>query len=172
MKRCMAILAAAALVFGACTKKDEGQEGKKPAAGNEKASGDGKQELIKLGKSLAGADLVTVAALLKDPKTYEGKIVRVEGKIEDFCHHKRAWFGVNAAEGKGMVRVFTLPRFEVPMNCKGKQAVAEGKVEVIKLNPEELSHFSKEHKFLAGVTVEEGKPVLRPVIRAFGAELR
>lgn len=126
----------------------------------------------KIGQTLAGAELVKVADLLKDPSSYEGKTVRVQGKVEDFCHHARAWFSVTADSGGGMVRVFTKPRFEVPMDCKGKQAVAEGKVELITISPERAKHFGEEHKFLRGVEVKPGEPVIRPVVRAFGAELR
>jgi uncharacterized protein DUF4920 len=176
------VILAAALVlpFGCCKEecdkdhdhkaeavKDKPEAGKKPAAEAPK-----KAEAAKLGKALAGADEVSVEDLLKDPKAFEGKTIKVSGKVEDFCHHKRAWFSVTAKEGKGMVRVFTKPRFEVPMDCKGKSAVAEGKVEVITISAEQFEHYGKEHKFLAGVTIKEGQPILRPIIRAFGAELK
>jgi hypothetical protein len=169
----------AALCLTACNKKEEeaskAEPDKAAVAKDDAVKAPVAPEapkLVKLGKDLAGAEEVAVADLLKDPKAYEGKTVRVAGEVEDFCHHKRAWFGVTAKEGKGMIRVFTMPRFEVPMDCKGKQAVAEGKVEVITIDPEQVEHYGKEHKFLAGVTVKEGEPVLRPIVRAFGAELK
>ncbi|MBW1808266.1 MAG: DUF4920 domain-containing protein [Deltaproteobacteria bacterium] len=185
MKHCtttlIIILAAAlALPLGCCKEecdkdhehkaeavKDKPEADKKPEAEAPK-----KAEAAKLGMALAGAAEVSVADLLSDPKAFDGKTVKVSGKVEDFCHHKRAWFGVTAKEGKGMVRIFTKPRFEVPLDCKGKNAVAEGKVEVITIDPEQASHYSKDHKFLAGVTIVEGQPILRPIIRAFGAELK
>lgn len=178
--RVIAVFGLAAVAFSAtvmaagCDKKNEnakpsaGQD--QPAAGHESPAA--ATRVSKLGKELAGADEVAVADLLADPKKYEGQIVRVAGKIDDFCHHKRAWFGVTAESGKGMVRVFAAPRFEAPADCKGKQAVAEGKVEIITIPPDQIEHYDKEHKFLAGVKVEPGKPVLRPVVRAFGAEMR
>ncbi len=124
-----------------------------------------------LGKALAGAKQVSVAELLGNPHVYDGKIVRVSGKIEDFCHHKRAWFGISAKDGQGMVRVFCAPRFQAPADCLGKRAVAEGKVELNTITAEQAAHFGKEHKFLAGVKVEPGKPVVLPIVRAFGAEI-
>jgi hypothetical protein len=158
------------LLISGCDKKCES-----PAPANaeitEPAKTPEKPERVKIGKALAGAEAVTVKDLLADPEKYKDKIVRVSGKVEDFCHHKLAWFSVTATDSPGMVRVFTVPRFKVPKDCKGKQAVAEGKVEVIEIAAEHVAHYSKEHKFLAGVKVEEGKPLKRPIVRAFGAEL-
>jgi hypothetical protein len=161
----LTFLALTILALPACEKKAE------PC--DEPAPDTSAKEIKKtlLGKPLAGAEEVAVKDLLKDPKAYQDKLVRVSGLIEDFCHHRKAWFGVSAKEGKGMVRVFTVPRFEAPSDCKGKQATAEGKVEIIEISPEQAKHYTEGHKFLAGVTVEEGKPVLRPIIRAYGAEL-
>ena len=162
------IALACLLVLGCDKKCDEKAEQPKAQAPTKPAP---QPEKVKLGKGLAGAEAVTVKALLADPDKYKDKIVRVEGKVEDYCHHKKAWFSVTAKEGKGMVRVFTLPRFGVPHDCVGKQAAAEGKVEIIEIDPEHAKHYSKDHKFLAGVKVEEGKPVRRPIVRAFGAEM-
>lgn len=143
-----------------------------PSAPAASAAGSPGGEVQKLGMALAGADAVSVEDLLKDPAAYAGKTVRVSGKVDDFCHHQRAWFAITAASGKGMVRVFTVPRFKVPADCLGKQAVAEGKVDLITIEPERAKHFGKDHKFLQGVEVKPGEAVTRPVLRAFGAEFR
>ena len=42
----------------------------------------------------------------------------------------------------------------------------------IGISAEQVAHYSKDHKFLAGLKVEEGAPVVRPIVRAFGVELR
>jgi hypothetical protein len=123
----------------------------------------------KLGKALAGAEEVAIADLFKDPAAFEGKVV---GVVQDFCHHRRAWFGVTAKDGERMLRVFAAPRFQVPADCKGKTATAEGKVELITLKPEDAQHYAKEHKFLTKEEIDSGKPIQRPLIRAFGAEFR
>lgn len=130
------------------------------------------QAVEKLGVRLVMSEQTSVADLLAHPKKYEGKTVRVAGEVEDFCHHRRAWFAISADDGEGMIRVFAVPKFRAPADCKGKHAVAEGKVEVRTLTPEQVEHFGKEHVFLKGVKVEEGKPVYRPVIMALGAEFR
>jgi ABC-type amino acid transport substrate-binding protein len=124
----------------------------------------------KLGQTLAGAPEVAAEDLLKDPSSFEGKIVRVSGKVEDFCVHKRAWFAVQGKEGAPMVRVFTTPRFQVPADAKGKRAIAEGRVEVIVLDPAQAEYYLKEHKFLANLDRKPNESVRLPIVRAFGVE--
>ncbi len=158
-KLCLVILGMV-LAVGCCKK--EGQE-----AGKEEA-----RPAVKLGQALVGADAVAVEELLKNPAAYQGKIVRVSGEVLDYCHHQRAWFGVSTADKISMVRVFAAPRFEAPADCKGKVAVAEGKVDLITISPEEARHFGKEHKFLTAEQVASGQPVQLPIVRAFGAEFR
>ena len=167
MKKLIAVWLALALFAFACEKKAEKPE--EPAKAAEPAAPPA-AEAVKLGKALAGAEEVVVMDLLKNPTAYEGKIIRVSGKVKDWCHHKRAWFGVSSADGQYMVRVFSAPRFQAPMDCVGKQVVAEGKVELITLNAEAAQHYAESHKFLSKEELESGKPIHRPLIRAFGAE--
>jgi hypothetical protein len=126
----------------------------------------------KLGMALAGAEEVAVLDLLKNPAAYDGKTIRVSGQVKDWCHHRRAWFGVSSADGQYTVRVFSAPRFQAPKDCLGKQAVAEGKVELITLNAEAAKHYAESHKFLSEEEVKSGIPIQRPLIRAFGAEFK
>jgi hypothetical protein len=159
----LAVIVSVALCFAltSCCEKDS-NDSKKDAVKTEA------KKVVKLGKELAGVALVKVSDLLKDPKAFEGKTVRLSGKVEDFCHHKKAWFGVTGNDGKQMVRVFTLPRFQTPADCLGKQVVAEGKVEVITIQPQNAKHYKEGHKFLNNAKVDQ--PLLRPIVRAFGAE--
>jgi hypothetical protein len=155
MHKLLSICMALALLAPACRKETE-----EPA----------EPEAVKLGMALAGAEQVAVADLLKDPAAYEGKTVRVSGQVKDFCHHRRAWFGVSTRDGRQMIRVFAAPRFKAPADCKGRTVAAEGKVELVTLNPDDAQHYAREHKFLTKEEIESGKPVKRPLIRAFGAE--
>ena len=163
MKKLLVFILALA-VLGCEKKTEKTEEPAKPAAPEAK--------IEKIGKALAGAEEVAVLDLLKNPDAYDGKTIRVSGKVHDFCHHRRAWFGVSSADGQYMVRVFTAPRFQAPADCVGKHAVAEGKVELITLKPEDAKHYAESHKFLSEKELEAGKPIKRPLIRAFGAELK
>ncbi|NMB74480.1 MAG: hypothetical protein GYA21_05050 [Myxococcales bacterium] len=160
---CLAVLAMLAI---GCDKKDAASA---PTTG-EPGVAEPAKAADKVGAKLAGADAVTVADLVKDPAKYEGKIVRVEGTVKDFCKHARAWFAIADAEGKLMLRVTAKPRFETPAECLERRAVAEGKVMLQTLTPEQVEYFQKGHKFLAPEAVKPGEPVRLPVIEAFGAE--
>jgi hypothetical protein len=163
MKKLLVFILALAVL--GCEKKAE-----EPAKPAEPAPA--KQQVEKLGMALAGAEEVAVLDLLKNPTAYDGKTIRISGKVKDWCHHRRAWFGVSSADGQYMVRVFSAPRFQAPADCMDKHAVAEGKVELITLNAEAAKHYAESHKFLSKEEVESGIPIKRPLIRAFGAEFK
>jgi hypothetical protein len=165
MMKKLLVFALALALLGCEKKAEKPEESPAPAA-------PAKQEVEKLGMALAGAEEVAVMDLLKNPDAYEGKTVRVSGKVKDFCHHRRAWFGVSSKDGQYMVRVFAAPRFQAPADCVGKNVVAEGKVELITLKPEDAKHYAESHKFLSEKELESGKPIKRPLIRAFGAEFK
>jgi hypothetical protein len=165
---------AAVLLAGGCMCKECGQK----AETGGKATGDKikipptqQGQVTKLGRALTGAQEVTVEDLLKNPEGYKDKTVRVSGKVDDLCKHRGAWFAVSSRDGKKMVRVMTMPAFQVSPDNLGKDAVAEGKVEVITVTPEEIQHFSMNHKFI-GEVKNPGASISLPVIRAFGAELK
>jgi hypothetical protein len=165
-------LVALAVFALACEKKAENPEEPAKAAEPAEPAPPAAPAEVKLGMALAGAEEVPVEDLLKNPAAFEGKTVRVSGEVKDFCHHRRAWFGVSTKDGQQMVRVFAAPRFQAPADCKGKTVVAEGKVELITIKPEDAQHYAKEHKFLSKEEIESGKPITRPLIRAFGAEFK
>jgi len=99
MKKLLVFITALAIL--GCEKKTEK---------NEEPSAPPAPQVEKLGMALAGAEEVAVLDLLKNPDAYDGKTVRVSGVVHDFCHHRRAWFGVSSKDGQYMVRVFTAPR--------------------------------------------------------------
>jgi hypothetical protein len=127
-------------------------------------------KLEKLGADLAGAPEVKVEDLLKDPAAYEGKIVRVSGVVKDMCTHRRAWFGVDAADGSGILQVFAVPRFQAPQNAIGRKVVTEGKVELATLTEEQAQYYVKGHKFIKPEQLKPGQGLTIANLRAFGAE--
>jgi len=125
----------------------------------------------KLGRQLAGAEQATVAQLQQDPEAWAGKTVQLEGEVTDMCVHRRSWFGIAAADGKKVVRVLTSRAgFRVPPGAVGCKAKAEGRVKVITLDPEELAHYRKVHKFVSDEEIASGESVRQPVVLATGAE--
>ena len=125
----------------------------------------------RLGRALAGAQLVAVEDLQKDPGVWEGKTIRLEGQVTDMCFHRRDWFGVASADGAKVIRVITgQSGFLVPAGAVGSQARAEGKVEVVTLDPKEIAHYKKIHKFISDEELKSGGSIRQPVLIASGAE--
>lgn len=110
----------------------------------------------KYGKAVSLKETTKVSAILADPDRYDGKKVRVEGVVVDVCKKRGCWIRL------GSDKEFENIQFKVedgvivfPMDAKGKNAVAEGIVEVTKLTREELIEQGKHH---AEETGEEFDP--------------
>ncbi|MBW2700379.1 MAG: DUF4920 domain-containing protein [Deltaproteobacteria bacterium] len=127
---------------------------------------------VKLGQPLKTTQVVAVLDLMKDPSAYEGKTVRIEGKVTDMCYHSRSWFGVASPDGKRVIRLIAAPRFQVPKGAIGAKAMVEGKVKVSTLDPKELDHYKKAHKFISEEELKSGGPIRQAVIIASGAEFK
>lgn len=124
-----------------------------------------------VGMPLANAPLVAIEDLQKDPAAFEGKTIRVSGRVVDMCFHKRTWFGMTSASGDKVVRVITgRNNFLVPEKAVGADAIAEGVVEVITLDPAEMAHYKDTHKFVSDEEIARGGPVRQPVVYASGAQ--
>lgn len=89
------------------------------------------------------AESVAISEIVDDPRSFDGKTVRVEGMVIDVCPKRGCWFEMAGdAPGKKM-------RFKVkdgvmvfPMDAKGKYAVAEGVVAVQELSLEETKKYA------------------------------
>jgi len=108
-----------------------------------------------IGQDLQVPDSQTVAVkdVLADPAAFEGKTIRLAGKVHEVCQHKGCWVTLTD-DGEKTVRVqFACPaegRF-VPADATGRRAVVEGKLEMIEISEETARH----HKEEAGGTPEE-----------------
>ncbi len=84
------------------------------------------------------ADATPIDAILAEPAKFDGKTVRVEGMVTDVCPKRGCWFEV-AGEKPGQKVRFKVTDGEmvVPMDSKGRRAVAEGVVAVKELTLEQ-----------------------------------
>ncbi len=123
-----------------------------------------------VGTAIGSAPLVSIAALLNDPSSYQGKTVRVEGDVSAMCHHRRAWFSVQpeGARDGSHIRVLTVPTFLVPPGSVGRKARAEGRVELVEVPASARRHYEAEHGLQHAHG--SGAPGRQIVLRAFGAE--
>lgn len=103
------------------------------------------------GKAPGAGDAVKVSELLASPDKYVGKTVKVEGIVTDVCEKRGCWM-VIAGD-----KEFQSIRFKVedgviviPMEAKGRKAVAEGSFTKIELTHEQAiahaKHMAEEQK--------------------------
>ena len=82
---------------------------------------------VKLGKPLATAKPIEIAALVSHSDQYEGKTVQVKGKITEVCQEMGCWMElVNDAGQQVRIKVND-GEIVFPKDAAGKMAVAEGK---------------------------------------------
>lgn len=96
---------------------------------------------------LTDADNVDAATVLADLKKYEGKNVRLTGTVTGVCTKKGCWMKMSSNGSPMNVFVkFTCPvegRL-IPLDAKGKPAVAEGKLIVKKVSEKDARHIAEE----------------------------
>lgn len=97
------------------------------------------------GKSLTLKETTAISAILKDPKTYEGKRVLVQGPIVEVCAERGCWIRI-ASEQE-----FEALRFKVqdgvivfPLTAKGKTVLAEGVISIKNLTREQAIAQARE----------------------------
>ncbi|MEM7160456.1 MAG: DUF4920 domain-containing protein [Myxococcota bacterium] len=124
----------------AATAKAKGDAATPESGKAEAAAPEGKT----YGAPLEGADAVTIAQVMDDPKAYENKMVRVEGMVTDVCTKRGCWFEM-AGEKPGMKMRFKVRDGDMvfPPSAKGKKAVAEGTVTVRTLSLEDTKRFEE-----------------------------
>lgn len=95
-----------------------------------------------------------VSKLLAEADQYDGKVVRVEGTVTEVCEKRGCWMNI-ASDAQ-----FETLRFKVqdgvitiPLEAKGRYAVAEGTLRKVALSPEDAQAM-REHE-----AEEQGKPV-------------
>jgi len=98
------------------------------------------------GKALSDGNVVKVSELLAKPDDFVGKTVKVEGIITDVCEMRGCWMVIAGDQE------FQSIRFKVedgviviPMEAKGKKAVAEGTFRKIEMSKEQAIEQAKHH---------------------------
>ena len=88
----------------------------------------------KYGEEISNRKVTAIKDILADPKSYEGKLVTIEGKIANECS-TGCWFYVKVAEGNAVIYVDTgNSGFAIPQYI-GKKVLVEGKVVLKKAGP-------------------------------------
>ncbi|HWO19392.1 MAG TPA: DUF4920 domain-containing protein [Kofleriaceae bacterium] len=143
-----------------------------PAASTQTASPAG----ASFGAGVKLADATPIDTILADPKTYQGKAVRVEGMITDVCPKRGCWFDM-AGGGPGQKLKFKVTDGEMvfPLDAKGKYAVAEGVISVRELSLEQTKERAEYQAKEYGIPYDPAsitKPTLLVQLDGTGAVFR
>jgi hypothetical protein len=92
-----------------------------------------------------------IAAILDQPAAFAGKEVRIEGRVHEVCEMAGCWMEIQAADGDRTLKVKVKDgEIVFPVAARGKQAVAQGKVEDLEMSR------AKYVKYLAHAAEEKG----------------
>jgi hypothetical protein len=78
------------------------------------------------GSEVTMKDATTLADVIKDPKAFEGKKIKVNAEIESVCLKKGCWMNVKDGEKKATVK-FKDYKFFVPLDVDGRVVDRRGR---------------------------------------------
>jgi hypothetical protein len=114
---------------------------------------------------LTEAETIDVEKLLADPASFEGKTVRVRGKVSGVCAAKGCWLEMSTPAEKPGTKNAAMVKFTcpiegrlIPMDAIGQTATLEGKVKNQTISEETAKHYAEE----AGATAEEIEKIKGP----------
>lgn len=115
-----------------------------------------KCDKVSYGAGVKLTESTPVAAILDQPAAYTGKDVRIEGEIKSVCEAAGCWMELAAAEGDRTLKVKVRDgEIVFPVSARGKQAVAQGKVEEIEMSRDKYIKFRKHSAEEGGGTFDE-----------------
>ena len=110
---------------------------------------------------LAASKTICADEILADKGKFDGKVVRVCGKVESVCVRKGCWIRIGAEDAKETLFVkFTCPvggRL-VPMAAAGKRVIAEGTLKLAEISEADARHYKED----AGASPEEIAKIIGP----------
>jgi hypothetical protein len=143
------LLAAAALVAALSPTPSAVAQDPHHAAGHhdrgaheQTASGD----VIKRGEAVGDSERVAFADVLKDPRKYSGRTVRIEGVVNRVCQKEGCWMEISpdGGEAGAIVRVSFDHKFSVPKDADRMKFRAEGVFSLKTLSREHVEHLVKD----------------------------
>ena len=131
---------------------------------------------VTYGAGVTLATAVSIDDLVADPMKYDGQLVRVEGMVTDVCPKRGCWMDL-AGKGAGKKVRFKVQDgvMVLPMEAKGSQASAEGRVVVTKLSLEDSREYAKYQRDEYGADIDPDaitEPMTTVRLDGTGAVLR
>mgnify|MGYP003383509557 FL=1 len=113
-------------------------------------------EKVSYGAGVTLSETTAVAAILDQPAAFTGKEVRVEGEVKEVCEMAGCWMELKAGDGDRSLKVKVKDGDIVfPVAARGKQAVAQGKVEDIEMSRDKYAKYLKHAAEEGGGTFDE-----------------
>ena len=109
------------------------------------------------GEPPTATETVAAADLLSNPESFEGKTVRVAGRVADVCQKAGCWMILTDDTGKKMRIRMKDHGFSVAKDGEGREADIEGVVVGIDPDPATAEHFKSESKNLDAIPEGEGE---------------
>jgi hypothetical protein len=110
---------------------------------------------------LSSLSTVSADEVLANPEKYDGRFVRVSGRVDEVCAHRGCWMRLAAADADETIFVkFTCPvegRL-IPMEAAGRRAIVEGTLVVDEISEEEARHYKED----ANASPEEIAKIVGP----------
>ena len=127
------------------------------------------------GAGVALAETTPIRAIVEEPDAWVGKEVRVEGRVAGVCVKKGCWMELQDPDGHHLRIKVEDDVIVFPAAAEGRQAVAQGTVEVNELGREEylgwLRHMAEEQgRDFDEASLGEG-PYRLVQLRGTGAEI-
>jgi hypothetical protein len=154
MKR-IVVFALVALVAPCIPAQQTGEKQKtapaaesRPADGGARRMGLAKPVVITAEREVYGAELAMkettkLPDIMKDPKAFDGKRVRVTGTIGDVCQKKGCFMFLKEGDAKTQVK-FKDYAFFVPFDVAGRTVVVEGTSQVKELSEAWRRHYAED----------------------------
>ncbi len=111
----------------------------------------------KLGKPLAAASPISLAAVFANPDKFVNHTVQVEGKVTEVCQAMGCWMNLTDAGGHLLRIKVEDGDLVFPKDSVGKTAIAEGRLEKHELTREQTIAAAKHEAEDAGRSFDPSK---------------
>lgn len=170
----MRAVLALTLLLSACAGSEPAAPAKTDAATPAKSEA-AAAKVNTYGDPITLTESVPVSKLLAEVDQYDGKRVRVEGIVSEVCAKRGCWMDLagDAAFQKLRFKVQD-GVITIPMDEKGRYAVAEGVVKKITLSPEDALAMAEHEAEEMGRPVDKTQPLPTYIVQlqGVGAQIR
>lgn len=134
-------------------------------------------EVVKLGEVLtSGLELTSIEEILAEPDEWVGKKVRISGEVTGVCARQGCWMDLASASDATLRVKVDDGVIVFPPESVGRQAVAEGEVEILNLERDRyeawLQHVAEEeNREFDPAEVGQG-PYRMVRLRGLGSEIQ